>query len=80
MINNITSVFPPSPHLSQYHDNPPDQFCTWREVEVEEDRVCSHLIPVDLGAVIELVIIDEGEVRLPNLAIETNSETFQSKC
>ena len=61
LIDEISYVAPPSPMLSQIHDIPPNLFCNGdeRPVNCPENCYCVHKIDIALGAIVEVVLVDE---------------------
>ncbi|KAH9491785.1 hypothetical protein Btru_029498 [Bulinus truncatus] len=63
-INWISSQMPPSPPLSQYDDVPEDLYCNAETVHkqcTKEWCACVHKYDLNLGDLVELVILDEGK-------------------
>ncbi|GFO06483.1 multicopper oxidase [Plakobranchus ocellatus] len=65
-INNITNMFPPSPALTQLDRISKDMFCnneTLRDRDCAEDLCeCVHFYHVNLGDVVELILVDQGHI------------------
>nr|QHF16626.1 laccase 2 protein [Cepaea nemoralis] len=64
-MNGITNLFPPAPPLSQLQDIPEDMFCNDETVKKNcslEFCECIHFYKVDLGDVVELMMIDQGHI------------------
>lgn len=68
-INNISMHMPDYPPLSQWNDLPEDNFCNQenRFSKCNNTNYCSciHLIEVDLGDLVELVLVDASYTKLP---------------
>lgn len=62
MINNVSNMLPPSPLLTQFHDIPPDAFCSEDCVDMTSLKHCQclHVIKLPLGAVVEFILVDTG--------------------
>nr|XP_022321018.1 oxidoreductase OpS5-like [Crassostrea virginica] len=63
-INYISNMLPPAPPLTQYKDIPQELFCNSRSVGgncSSEFCECVHVEKVDLGDVVEFVLVDEGK-------------------
>lgn len=67
LINNITSIFPSSPYMSQFEDIPKAQLCSFMDNyrDHSEHRVCSHVLSIPLNSIVEFIIVDEGKVSRP---------------
>lgn len=63
LVDGISFVMPPAPPLSQPYDIPAEQFCNGDNPPPNcgPDCTCTHTIDVPLNAIVEIVIIDEGE-------------------
>jgi hypothetical protein len=63
LVDEISFVFPPSPPLSQIDDIPPEQFCNGdnRPADCGANCMCTHKVDIPLNAVVEVVLVDEGE-------------------
>ncbi|XP_017471070.1 PREDICTED: laccase-21-like, partial [Rhagoletis zephyria] len=61
LIDEISYVSPPSTILSQYDDIPPELFCNSdnRPAKCGENCECVHKVDIPLGAVVEVVLVDE---------------------
>uniref|UniRef100_A0A1A9VT62 Plastocyanin-like domain-containing protein n=2 Tax=Glossina TaxID=44049 RepID=A0A1A9VT62_GLOAU len=61
LIDEISYISPPSPMLSQIHDIPPEYFCNGdnRPANCEPNCQCVHKVDIPLGAVVEVVLVDE---------------------
>ncbi|ESO98873.1 hypothetical protein LOTGIDRAFT_158826 [Lottia gigantea] len=62
-MNHISTIFPPSPPLGQWMDLDESIFCNNETLRVNcslEYCQCVHRIQVELGDVVELVMVDEG--------------------
>lgn len=65
-INNITFKYPSSPLASQINDVPPNQICNKNEVPEncfqESSTICEciHVINVEKGSVVDIVLIHQG--------------------
>jgi hypothetical protein len=64
LVDEISFVFPPSPPLSQIDDIPPEQFCNGdnRPADCGANCMCTHKVDIPLNAVVEVVLVDEGEL------------------
>ncbi|KAK0060978.1 laccase-1 [Biomphalaria pfeifferi] len=63
-INWISSQMPPSPPLSQFDDVPEELFCNAEKVKkqcTKEWCACVHKYDLNLGDLVELIILDEGK-------------------
>uniref|UniRef100_A0A0B7BKV4 Uncharacterized protein n=1 Tax=Arion vulgaris TaxID=1028688 RepID=A0A0B7BKV4_9EUPU len=61
-INYITSFLPPAPPLTQLQDLPESTFCNAETVQMDCQQdwcACVHLYKIDLGALVELIILDD---------------------
>jgi hypothetical protein len=67
LVDEISFVFPPSPPLSQIDDIPPEQFCNGdnRPADCGANCMCTHKVDIPLNAVVEVVLVDEGEFLQP---------------
>lgn len=63
LIDEISYVSPPSPMLSQMDDIPPEQFCNGdnRPPDCGLNCMCTHTVDIPLNAIVEVVLVDEGE-------------------
>ncbi|XP_055378333.1 uncharacterized protein LOC129610041 [Condylostylus longicornis] len=61
LIDEISYVPPPSPMLSQLDDIPPELFCNGdnRPPACGPNCECVHTIDIPLGAIVEIVLVDE---------------------
>lgn len=61
-LNHISMKLPSMPLLSQRDFIDSDQFCNASTVKhcVQDYCACTHVLRVDLGSVVELVLVDEG--------------------
>ncbi|XP_018803993.1 PREDICTED: laccase-5 isoform X2 [Bactrocera latifrons] len=61
LIDEISYISPPSPILSQLSDVPPELFCNGdnRPVNCDNNCQCVHKVDIPLGAVVEVVLVDE---------------------
>jgi hypothetical protein len=68
LVDEISFVFPPSPPLSQIDDIPPEQFCNGdnRPADCGANCMCTHKVDIPLNAVVEVVLVDEGEFLQPH--------------
>ena len=66
LVDEISFTFPPSPPISQYDDIPPEQFCNGdnRPADCGENCECTHKIDIPLNAIVEVVVVDEGNYQL----------------
>ena len=68
-INNISMHMPDYPPLSQWNDLSKDNFCNqenkFSKCNNTEYCSCVHLIEVDLGDLVELVLVDASYTKLP---------------
>ncbi|XP_067009264.2 uncharacterized protein [Anabrus simplex] len=66
LINNISTLTPPSPLLTQWSDIPQDLFCPGTENGqphcLSGFCECVHVVQIPLGAVIELIILDQSPI------------------
>lgn len=62
LIDEISYLSPPAPLLSQYDDINPEQFCNGdnRPADCGTNCMCTHKIDIPLNAVVEIVLVDEG--------------------
>lgn len=65
LIDEISYVSPPAPMISQIDDIPPEQFCNGdnRPADCGPNCMCTHKVDIPLNAVVEVVLVDEGEYR-----------------
>lgn len=63
LIDEISYMAAPAPPLSQYDDINPDQFCNGdnRPANCAQNCMCTHKVDIPLNAVVEVVLVDEGE-------------------
>lgn len=61
LIDEISYISPPAPMLSQIHDIPPELFCNGDNRPADCGPVCQcvHKVDIPLGAVVEVVLVDE---------------------
>lgn len=66
LIDEISYLSPPAPLLSQYDDINPEQFCNGdnRPANCGNNCMCTHKIDIPLNAIVEIVLVDEGNERL----------------
>lgn len=64
LIDEISYLSPPAPLLSQYDEINPEQFCNGdnRPAECGANCMCTHKIDIPLNAIVEIVLVDEGNV------------------
>lgn len=57
---------PPAPLLSQYDDIDPEQFCNGdnRPANCGQNCMCTHKIDIPLNAIVEVVLVDEGNITI----------------
>ncbi|CAK9305034.1 unnamed protein product [Gordionus sp. m RMFG-2023] len=62
MFNNISFRHPSAPLLSQYYDVPDRELCNINTHPqcASEFCSCTHMYEIELGAVVEVIVIDEG--------------------
>jgi hypothetical protein len=62
LVDNISFVFPKSPPLSQPEDIPPQQYCNGddRPPQCGDNCMCTHNVDIPLNAIVEVVLVDEG--------------------
>lgn len=63
LIDEISYLSAPAPLTSQYNDINPEQFCNGdnRPADCGPNCMCTHKIDIPLNAVVEVVLVDEGE-------------------
>jgi hypothetical protein len=68
-INHISLRMPPSPPLSQYNDLPSGILCNESSVVncQHEFCDCTYTLQIPLGSLVELVLIDKGNINLSNV-------------
>lgn len=64
LIDEISYMSPPAPLISQYDDIDPEQFCNGdnRPADCGPNCMCTHKIDIPLNAVVEVVLVDEGNL------------------
>lgn len=64
LIDEISYLTAPAPLLSQYDDINPEQFCNGdnRPADCGPNCMCTHKIDIPLNAIVEIVLVDEGNV------------------
>lgn len=89
LIDEISYVSPPAPMISQLHDIPPEQFCNGdnRPPDCGLNCMCTHTVDIPLNAIVEVVLVDEGETNTPNTECLNNitilsklSTGYRSQC
>lgn len=62
LVDEISFTFPPAPPLSQIDDIPPEQFCNGdnRPADCGANCMCTHKVDIPYNAVVEVVLVDEG--------------------
>lgn len=65
LVDEISYVNPPSPPLSQIDDIPPEMFCNGdnKPENCGRNCMCVHKVDIPMNAVVEVVLVDEGEWR-----------------
>ncbi|XP_060075142.1 uncharacterized protein LOC132554835 [Ylistrum balloti] len=79
-INHISTILPPSPPLSQFHDIPQEMFCNADTIQKncsQEYCECVHVIKVDLNDTVELIVIDEGKYWDANHPMHLHGNKFR---
>lgn len=63
LIDEISYLSPPAPLTSQFHEINPEQFCNGdnRPANCGPNCMCTHKIDIPLNAIVEIVLVDEGE-------------------
>lgn len=63
LVDEISYQSPPAPPLSQIEDISPDQFCNGdnKPADCGTNCMCTHKVDIPLNAVVEVVLVDEGE-------------------
>lgn len=63
LIDEISYLSAPAPLLSQYDDINPEQFCNGdnRPADCGANCMCTHKVDIPLNAIVEVVLVDEGE-------------------
>lgn len=63
LVDEISYVSAPSPPLSQLEDIPPEQFCNGdnRPASCGNNCQCTHTVDIPLNAIVEVVLVDEGQ-------------------
>lgn len=66
MIDEISFVFPPAPPLSQIDDIPQEMFCNGdnRPPNCGPNCECVHQVDIPKDAIVEVVLVDEGNTYL----------------
>lgn len=66
LIDEISYLSPPAPLLSQYDEINPEQFCNGdnRPANCGTNCMCTHKIDIPLNAIVEIVLVDEGNARI----------------
>lgn len=64
LIDEISYLSPPAPLLSQYDEINPEQFCNGdnRPADCGPNCMCTHKIDIPLNAIVEVVLVDEGNL------------------
>lgn len=79
-INNISSILPPSPLLSQEEDVPLDVFCPMSpngsSYCLRQNCHCVHMINIPLDAVVQMVLIDQSLASSINHPFHLHGYTF----
>ncbi|VDI01894.1 Hypothetical predicted protein [Mytilus galloprovincialis] len=80
-LNHISFMVPPSPPLTQHSTIVDDFFCN-EETMSDKDCTtefcqCTHRIKVQLGEVIELVLVDEGKLQNNNHPMHLHGHSFR---
>lgn len=62
LIDEISYLSAPAPLTSQYNDINPEQFCNGdnRPADCGPNCMCTHKIDIPLNAIVEVVLVDEG--------------------
>lgn len=62
LIDEIRYMAAPAPLISQYDNTNPEQFCNGdnRPADCGQNCMCTHKIDIPLNAVVEIVLVDEG--------------------
>ena len=67
-LNHISMQLPPFPLLSQRNEIRPNMFCNDSSLAAQgrdcqkEFCACTHLVDVPLGSVVEVILVDEGNI------------------
>ena len=71
LIDEISYLSAPAPLLSQYDDINPEQFCNGdnRPADCGPNCMCTHKIDIPLNAIVEIVLVDEGNFRRRHSAL-----------
>lgn len=66
LIDEISYLSPPAPLTSQFHEINPEQFCNGdnRPANCGPNCMCTHKIDIPLNAIVEMVLVDEGEFKI----------------
>lgn len=62
LVDEISYMSPSAPLLSQYDDINPEQFCNGdnRPANCGDNCMCTHKVDIPLNAIVEVVLVDEG--------------------
>lgn len=68
---------PPAPLISQYDDINPEQFCNGdnRPPNCGQNCMCTHKVDIPLNSVVEVVLVDEGKIRLIYIIRNTRTKS-----
>jgi hypothetical protein len=81
LIDEISYLSASAPLLSQYDDINPEQFCNGdnRPADCGANCMCTHKVDIPLNAIVEVVLVDEGNLIIKNNNIKLSVEEKKKK-
>lgn len=74
LVDEISYTSPASPMLSQIDDIPPESFCNGdnKPANCGRNCMCSHKVDIPMHAVVEVVLVDEGNQNITEIRVFVN--------